>query len=142
VAYPVAAYPATLTLQLGYPATRLPCNAYPATLTLQRLPCSSLPCSSLPCNSVAYPATLTLQRLPCNAYPVAYPATARFHQVRSAGDIRGCGLAGGEQPLIFSHTKHLSEILFAAANHCAQFSLSTRVDGYMRGTGQSDLSAM
>jgi hypothetical protein len=65
--------------------------------------------------------------------------TSRFHQVRSTGDIRGCGFAGGEQPLIFSHTKHLSENYFAAANHCTQFSLSTRVDGYMRGAGLSEV---
>ena len=62
---------------------------------------------------------------------------SRFRQVRSAGDIRGGGFAGGEQPLIFPHTKHLSEKYFAAVNHCAQFSLSTRVDGYMRGAGLS-----
>jgi hypothetical protein len=41
--------------------------------------------------------------------------------------------------LIFSHTKHLSENYFAAANHCTQFSLSTRVDGYMRGAGLSEV---
>jgi hypothetical protein len=62
---------------------------------------------------------------------------SRFRQVRSAGDIRGCGFAGGEQPLIFPHTKHLSGKYFAAVNHCTQFSLSTRVDGYMRGAGLS-----
>jgi hypothetical protein len=81
---------------------------------------------------MAYPAALTLQRadgLPCNH--------ARFYEVPSAGDIHGCGFAGGEQPLILSHPSHLSEISFVVLNHCMQLSLSTRVDGYMRGAGQA-----
>jgi hypothetical protein len=85
---------------------------------------------------MAYPAALTLQRadgVPCNR--------ARFYEVPSAGDIHGCGFAGGEQPLILSHTNHLSEISFVVLNHCMQLSLSTRVDGYMRGAGQSVLGA-
>jgi len=76
----------------------------------------------------------------CGAPPPPQGEKSRCDEFEKSQVLQLCtksalDFAGKGQALIFSHTNNLSENYFATTNICSHILVSTRVGGYMRGTG-------